>query len=198
MPPEISNKIFDPFFTTKATGSGLGLSVCQSIINKHNGFIEANSIVGKGSTFTIYLPAKKEKLSETPKIELKSDFPYKKVLILDDEEIMLKVMKRMLKKFGFEVETASNGIEAIEKYFYEKENKKPFDFLIFDMTIKNGMNGNEAISKIREKDKDIVAFVMRRYSDDDVIKDPKEFGFTDSITKPFTIDDLKRLLSLYF
>lgn len=104
----------------------------------------------------------------------------------------------MLKKFGFEVETASNGIEAIEKYFYEKENKRPFDFLIFDMTIKNGMNGNEAISKIRKKDKDILAFVMRRYSDDDVIKDPKEFGFTDSITKPFTIDDLKRLLSLYF
>lgn len=107
-------------------------------------------------------------------------------------------MKRMLEKFGFEVETASNGIEAIEKYFYEKENKKPFDFLIFDMTIKNGMNGNEAISKIREKDKDILAFVMTGYSDDDVIKDPKEFGFTDSITKPFTIDDLNRLLTLYF
>lgn len=198
IPPEILSKIFDPFFTTKSTGNGLGLSVCQSIINKHNGFIDAKSSVGKGSTFTIYLPGKKEKPMENRQNKFKSDFFSKKVLILDDEEVMLKVMKRMLEKFGFEVESATNGIEAIEKYFDEKENKKPFDLLIFDMTIKNGMSGKEAILKIKEKDKDILAFVMTGYSDDDVIKNPKEFGFDDSITKPFTTEDLIKLLSRYF
>lgn len=197
IPKEILPKIFDPFFTTKKDGTGLGLPVCQSIIIKHKGFIEVNSEVGKGTEFIIYLPAFEiQEIKEKEPIA-KGCFTKKKVLVLDDELVLQKVLKSMLEKLGFEVVCTSEGESAIKTYFAEKEKNSPFDFVIFDMTIKNGLSGKDAIKIIKEKDQNLLAFVMTGYSDDDVINNPRAFGFNDSISKPFTIEDLKKVLSKY-
>ncbi|MCX8058725.1 MAG: PAS domain S-box protein [Spirochaetes bacterium] len=196
---EIKDKIFDLFFTTKSSGNGLGLPLCQSIINRHGGFIEFDSEEGKGATFKIYLPVKKESQEQNKSKDLliKSNFEFKKILVLDDEEVILNILKKMLSKLGFEVFSVSEGNSAIKLFYEEKDKNKPFDFLLFDLTIRDGLGGKDTIKEIRKFDKNVIAIAMTGYSDDNVLKYPQDFGFNDSIAKPFTIDDLKKLLSKF-
>jgi len=114
IPKKYLPKIFDPFFTTKKRGSGLGLSTAYSVIKKHNGHIFAKSKVGKGTTFYIYLPAsEKTKIIKDVKEELKGRG---RVLIMDDEEMILEIVGEMLNLLGYEAEFARDEHEAIDLY----------------------------------------------------------------------------------
>ena len=198
IPKEILPKIFDPFFTTKEKGNGLGLSICHSIITKHKGFIEVESEEGKGTTFHVYLPAKKENVIEISKRENGKILRTGKVLILDDEEVIQKVLCKILSHIGFKCLIAKDGEEAIEIFNRERDRGENFDLLIFDMTIKGGMGGDKAIEEIRKIDSNVIAFVMSGYTEGPIFSEPQKFGFNEIIQKPFTIDDIKKLLSKYF
>lgn len=195
---QIFSKIFDPFFTTKENGNGLGLSICYSIITKHQGIIEVESEEGKGTTFHIYLPAKKENIIENNKEKMKKTLKGGRVLILDDEEVIQKVLIKILSHIGFEAVAVSNGEEAIEVFKKEKNFGKVFDLLILDMTIKGGIGGDKVIEEIRKIDSDVIAIVMSGYTEGPVFSDPKKFGFNDVIQKPFTIKEIRDLLERYF
>jgi PAS domain S-box-containing protein len=195
---EILPKIFDPFFTTKEKGNGLGLSICHSIITKHQGFIDVESEEEKGTTFHIYLPAKKEKIIKETKKEEKKVLKSGRALILDDEEVIQKVLAKILNHIGFESIAVSDGEEAVEIFKKEKDKGNNFDLLIFDMTIKGGMGGDKAIEQIRKIDSNVISFVMSGYTDGPIFSDPNKFGFNEVIYKPFTIDDIKQLLVKYF
>jgi CheY-like chemotaxis protein len=90
-----------------------------------------------------------------------------------------------------------NGEEALQSFTEAFNNQQKFDTLIFDLTIQDGMGGKEAIKTIREIDKNVIAFVCTGYSEDPVIADPTAFGFNDSISKPFSAEELTEKLQNY-
>jgi PAS domain S-box-containing protein len=187
---ELLNRIFDPYFTTKSTGNGLGLSVCYSIIKKHNGFIEVFSEVGKGTTFKIYLPATdKEVHKEDQKVDAVTSGSYR-ILVMDDEELIRSICKEILINMGHKVETVSSGEEAI-KIFKERFNsKEKFDLVIMDLTIPGGLGGKDTLVELKRIDPSIKAIVVSGYSNDPVMANYKEYGFDDMLTKPYKFEDL--------
>jgi PAS domain S-box-containing protein len=196
MPPNILANIFDPFFTTKEKGHGLGLSTAYSIINRHGGTIKVDSVMGEGTTFSIYLPAAEKKSSETEESQTKVTHQGKgKILIMDDEEILRDVLKSILMSFGYEVVTTEDGQQAIRVFREDRETKNEIVAMIFDLTINGGMGGKEAVKEIKKMDKQIPVFVASGYASDAIIANPQEYGFADSIGKPFSINELKEMLA---
>jgi PAS domain S-box-containing protein len=194
------DKIFDPFFTTKQKGSGLGLSASYSIVARHGGYIDVESVLGKGSVFHIYLPATEIAVAENIK-SVEPDALHKgegKVIVMDDEEVIRNVLSRILSKMNYVMIGCPDGQEAIDIYRKLKENGEKVKFMIFDLTVPGGMGGIETIEKIREIDKEVPVFVSSGYSEDPALSNPKEFGFSASIAKPFNLKELSKLLDEYF
>ena len=194
--PKIISKIFDPFFTTKQTGSGLGLATAYSIIKKHLGFIDVESVPGSGSEFHIYLPSIPKENTEIPNVSgLELSFSGKgKVLVMDDEAIVRKIVKNMLERGGFEVVECEKGEEAISLLTEATARGEKFEFLIFDLTIKGGMGGVEAVKRIKDIDKKVPVLVASGYADDPAVSNPEKFGFSGSLSKPFKMAELFEVL----
>ncbi len=195
IPEENLKKIFDPYFTTKPEGNGLGLATTYSIVKKHKGFIGVESEVGKGTIFTIYLPALRDIDEKLPDIEDKLIHGDARILLMDDEEVVRKIAGWMLNKLGYEVEYAENGSELIEKYRTEFINGKKFDAVIVDLTVPGGMGGEEAIKKLIEIDPDIKAIASSGYSNNPAMSDFPLFGFKAVISKPYKINELSKTIS---
>ena len=190
---ENQEKIFDPYFTTKKTGSGLGLSVCYSILTRHNGKIIVDSKIDEGSTFTFYLPAHPEIIL---KMEDKSDLPKKnfntnaRILILEDEKPIRVLLEKFLRKKNFYVESAADGEKILNLYQDALDRGQEFDILILDLTIKGGMGGDETFKKLLELNPNVKAIVASGYSTKKILSDYKQFGFAGMLSKPFMMSDL--------
>ncbi|UCF05170.1 MAG: PAS domain S-box protein [bacterium] len=194
--PEYIEHVFDPYFTTKKRGSGLGLAVSYSIIKKHHGHITLESELNKGTTFYIYLPATHEEITVTP-FEHHEEFikHQGRILLMDDEEIVRKVAKRIIEEIGFTVVTASDGAETIELFSASKEKGNHFDAIIMDLTIPGGMGGLETIRKLREIDREVRVIVSSGYSNDPVLANYAEYGFNGYIPKPYKLGEMRSALS---
>ncbi len=195
---ENCKKIFDPYFTTKQSGNGLGLATSYSIIKKHNGHIEVSSKIGAGTTFIVYLPASNsESIEKSNKTEYISKFFHKsaKILIMDDEEMICNIAVEMIKEIGFSAEVAKDGVEAIKIYKNSFLVGKPFDAVIMDLTIPGGMGGKETIKQILEIDPKAKVIVSSGYSDDDGFTSYLEYGFKDTLEKPYTANDMRKKLN---
>ncbi len=188
-------KIFTPFFTTKKDGNGLGLASSFSIVENHKGTITLFSQYGKGTTFTVYLPVTVSK----PVIENTHALPMReiiigRILVMDDDEAILKTTGKMLSKIGYKVDYATNGTQAIELYKKSVIEKNVYNLLIFDLTIPGGMGGKEAIDIIHNEFPDVRAIVSSGYSNDDVMANYKKYFFYDRLPKPYTFDMLKEVV----
>jgi two-component system cell cycle sensor histidine kinase/response regulator CckA len=191
-------RIFDPYFTTKQKGSGLGLATAFSIIKKHDGCIVAESERGKGSVFQIYLPA-----SDAPQAPLPCQQPAPfvgkgRVLFMDDEEAVRFMAGRTLRRIGFEVVFAKDGLQAITLYREALAAGERFSAVVMDLTIPGGMGGKEAVVHLRELDPELKAFVSSGYSDDPVMADPQGYGFCGVIPKPFLYEEMVAALQQVF
>jgi PAS domain S-box-containing protein len=190
-------RIFEPYFTTKEKGSGLGLATSYSIIKNHNGIIDVKSVVDKGTTFIIYLPAvaegKREKQRKSVVAKLQQTG---RILIMDDEPSILDVAGKLINALGHRVEFASQGKEAIEKYRDARQSGQPFDIVILDLTIRGGMGGAETLQKLSEIDPDVKAVVSSGYSSDMVIADYRAHGFKAYLKKPYNIENLQEILNM--
>ena len=113
---------------------------------------------------------------------------------MDDEEIIQEVLSNMLDFLGYEVEIANDGVQAIEKYKQAAQSGKSFDAVIMDLTIPNGLGGKEAIQDLLELDSEVTAIVSSGYSNDPVVMNYTEYGFKGAISKPFKIEELKKVL----
>ena len=187
-------KIFDPYFTTKQKGSGLGLSVAYSIIEKHDGLITVNSELGVGTTFEIYLPAVESKVMDIPKKQASYLNGTGKIMVMDDEEFVREFVSDLLKGEGYQVECVKDGTEAINLYKNAADSGKPFNVLIMDLTIPGGMGGRDAIRRIKEMDPKAKGIVSSGYSNDPIMSSYKEYGFSGVLTKPYRYDDLMKTL----
>ena len=194
-------KIFEPYFTTKSTGTGLGLSIVHKIISKHGGKISVESEEGKGTTFTILLPAetKKEAVKEEKngRKQKKVKISPKKILVMDDEEDILEVMTEILESYNHKVDTALNGKEALEKLKKALKNQ-PYDLIIMDLTIPGGMGGKEIINRVHEIQPDIKTIVSSGYPNDPLMVNYKDYGFHAKLTKPFKIKTIEDILTTLF
>jgi PAS domain S-box-containing protein len=188
------DKIFDPYFTTKQKGSGLGLATAYSIIKNHSGYLSVESEVGVGTTFEIYLhalegkPAVKKKEIEKP---LRGQG---RILVMDDEEIVLEVLSRALTFLGYEVDLTKDGGQAIDKYAQAKESGRVYDGVILDLTVPGGMGGKETIEKLLKIDPQVKAIVSSGYSDDPILGNFEDYGFSGVITKPYKVSELSKIL----
>ncbi len=187
-------RIFDPYFTTKQGGTGLGLAIAYSIIKKHDGYIMVKSVRGTGTVFTVFLPASTKRI---PPEKPAADAPVYgngKILIMDDDAMLRDVAGAMLDTLGYEAGYARDGREAIELYVQARATSRPFDAIIMDLTIPGGMGGKEAIKELLKTDPHVKAIVSSGYSQDSIMANYRESGFSAIISKPYKLTDLSETL----
>ena len=200
IPSETIDRVFDPYFSTKdkhdQRGLGLGLSICQSIINRHNGHIAVESVLGEGSIFTIYLPVSEREISisaQSGKAVPLLTIP-RRVLFMDDEKSVSDVAKQYLEMKGFEVIVTRGGLETIAAYGRAGEQGNPFDVVVMDLTIHGGMGGIETIKELLQRDANVRAIVSSGYSDDPAITNYLDYGFKGALIKPYTMKTLEKMI----
>jgi len=204
IPKEHLDKIFDPYFSTKAMavqkGMGLGLATAYAIVQKHGGHIAIDSSPGAGTTVNIYLPAASETVESDGTIASEDDksLPVKRVLVMDDEEMLRTLTRQMLERIGYAVETVKDGLEAIEAYKKQKDLGEPFDAVILDLTIKGGMGGEQTIRELLKIDPGVKAIVSSGYFNDPVLADFRKYGFKGAMAKPYDKKNLKEVLEKLF
>ncbi len=192
---KILDKIFDPFFSTKETGSGLGLSIVYSIVTKHNGNIFVDSDLGKGTTFTIFLPAIdfQNKILEISDSNNKNLIRNLKILLMDDEDTVRTTIKEILNILGHNVDEALNGDEVLK---IAKEKK--YDLILLDLTVPGGKGGYEIIDELKQLQPRAKIIAISGYSIEEIIPNYRKFGFTDFLKKPFTFEDIENLIRKNF
>jgi len=128
-------------------------------------------------------------------VEERPGFGKGKVLFMDDQLYIRHMVAKMLTYLGYEVEFAKNGSEAIEIYKRAKESGQSFDAVILDLTIPGEMGGECAIGKLVEIDSDVKAIITSGYSNKPIMSEYEQYGFSGSVTKPYTIGELSETLS---
>ncbi|MHC1697807.1 MAG: PAS domain S-box protein [Geobacteraceae bacterium] len=199
IPEAVLPRVFDPYFTTKEFGKGLGLSTVYSIIQHHEGHISVASKPGRGTAFTMYLPASfcsaELYFREEPAVASGEVLPVKgKVLVMDDEENIREVVAEMLEFIGYEVTLSRNGEEAVSLYTQALEVNQPFAAVLMDLTIPGGMGGGEAMGILRKINPEVKGIVSSGYSNDPIMSEYKNFGFHGIISKPYKLNELRDVL----
>ncbi|MEE9615333.1 MAG: PAS domain S-box protein [Thermodesulfobacteriota bacterium] len=187
-------RIFDPYFTTKPKGSGLGLASVYSIVNRHEGYIGVASEVGGGTTFRVYLPVSTKKPVEAGEVKETIVAGAGRVLVMDDDAIVREVAKEYLNHIGYESGLAADGAEAVELYRKARESGNPFAAVIMDLTVKDGVGGEEAVKELIKIDPDVKAIVSSGYSGDTIMANYNDYGFRGVIAKPYTLPKLSEVL----
>ena len=184
----IQSRIFDPFFTTKGLGggTGLGLASVYGIVKGHNGYIEVDSDKGHGTTFHIYLPASDKKIKRHVEMTSEALQGSGTLLIVDDEEMVLKVGVKQLEKLGYKVLAAQTGREAVERF---RKNKDEIDLVILDIVMPE-MGGGAVFGRLKKINPQVKVLLSSGYSIDGQAGELLKRGCNGFIQKPF---DLKRL-----
>jgi two-component system, cell cycle sensor histidine kinase and response regulator CckA len=194
IPREIREKMFDPFFTTKEPGksAGLGLSSTLAIINNHNGFILCESELGKGTAFKIFVPANPPPAT-TEKPATDSRLPRghnKLVLVVDDEEPILDLVQKVLKRYGYRVLLAQNGVEAVALY---ARHQKEINVVITDMVMPI-MDGPATIAALKAIDSKVRIVGSSGLVSRDGQTKAKNAGVKYFIPKPYTAEAMLNTL----
>jgi two-component system, cell cycle sensor histidine kinase and response regulator CckA len=188
-------RIFDPYFTTKEKGSGLGLATSYSIVRNHEGEITVRSELGKGTTFSVFLPAATAALEQAARVAVQPSCAACRVLVMDDEELVRTVAGELLRALGHEPTFAEDGAAAIAQYTAARAAGRPFDVVVLDLTIRGGMGGEETLRRLRELDPAVKAIVSSGYSDDEVAASFRKHGFRAFLKKPYSIRELSSVLA---
>jgi len=191
-------KIFFPYFTTKRMGSGLGLATVYSIVKKHHGHVIAESTLGQGTTFRVWLPAAEDAAAPGEKAAARPPsappFPAR-VLVMDDEPAIRRLGTAILERMGHQVVAVADGAEAVRTYVQARAEGRRFDLAILDLTIPGGMGGLEALQQILASDPEARAIVSSGYSHDSVLADFRSHGFRGRIVKPFEVAEFTRAVN---
>ncbi|MBF0509599.1 MAG: response regulator [Deltaproteobacteria bacterium] len=184
MDKNVQNHIFEPFYTTKGLGkgTGLGLSVVYGIIKSHGGYIYCQSALNEGTIFDIYMPAIEQlKYTEEPDVKEMPQGGKETILIVDDEEFIRKFGEKMLRRFGYDVVSASNGHQAIEFY---KLHAESISLIILDLIMPEmgGVRCLEEIMKINPQAKVIIA---SGFPGTDSSEDTIRLGAKSFVSKPY-------------
>ena len=201
MDEETRAKIFEPFFTTKEVGkgTGLGLSMAHGVVENHGGFIEVESALGKGTEFQLCIPAIKAEKAE--KVEPERSQPPeaikfddakkdKRILVVDDEDIIRYLAVDMLTSLGYETLPAEDGLEAVE--IFEKE-KDAIDLVLLDLIMPN-LGGAETFRRLKDIDPAIPIILISGYTQDEVSQELLDEGARGFIQKPYKFEALLKII----
>ena len=183
-------KIFEPFYTKKImgrSGTGLGMAVVWGTVKDHNGYIDAVSAEGKGSTFSLYFPVTREVVAgkeETIRIE---EYMGKgeTILVVDDIKEQREIASRILKKLGYSVATVSSGEEAVDYM-----NGNSADILVLDMIMGTGIDGLDTYREILALHPGQKAIIASGFSETDRVKEAQKLGAGQYIKKPYTLEKI--------
>jgi len=191
---EIKDKIFDPYFTTKqlSKGTGLGLSVVHGIVTAHEGFISVFSDPDKGTIFEVYFPVLERTSKKLRTVKRFEPLPTgtERILLVDDEEQIVQMERRMLEKLGYQVITSTRGKAALD-IFAGAPGK--FDLVISDMTMPE-ITGYQLAKKIKAIRQDVPIIICSGYSQYISDKKLEEIGINAFVSKPMTMTDLSNVI----
>ncbi len=200
-------KVFDPYFSTKPMGknkgTGLGLSIAWAIVKNHQGTMRIESSPGQGTRVDMILPvfqkespkgvaATSVKKEKTPARRASTRKPL--VLFMDDDIMILEITGKILERLGYEPILARTGEEAIDKYRASLIEGKIIGKVILDLEVKHGMGGVETMEKLLSLNPGIKGIVASGYSNDPTMENCAYFGFSAALSKPFSIETLKKAL----
>jgi two-component system cell cycle sensor histidine kinase/response regulator CckA len=183
--PEHLNRIFEPFFTARSGGTGLGLAVSHSIVTRHGGNIKVRSELGRGTTFTVELPASDD-LPTVDQGVAASRLRFEgRALVMDDEATVLQVGRLLLARLGFSVEAAQHGEDAVRLAVRAAEEKQPFRVAVLDLTIVGGLGAAEIAQDLRRLSPTTRLVLSTGYAHDGAGPD-----WDALLQKPYTLADL--------
>ncbi|MFA6507541.1 MAG: ATP-binding protein [Treponemataceae bacterium] len=198
--PEYMPRVFDPYVSMLRKNGGLGLAVCDSIVKYHGGWMLVKSELGKGSVFTVCLPASPRESAALIPVPSPSDHALHKgkgsILVMDDEFAIRTMVSRLLSRLGYEATTVADGEAAVAAFKEARSGGKAFRAVILDLTIPGGMNGVDAASIIRSIDSSALIFISSGYESDPVLNDYAFYGFSGVIPKPYSLEELSARLSI--
>lgn len=189
--PEDLGRIYEPFWTKKKmgrrSGSGLGMTVVWGTMEDHRGYIDVQSTVGKGTTFTLYFPAtRKEPLTGWANLTIED---YKgqgeSVLVIDDAKEQREIACTILAELGYSAASVASGEEAID---YMKDNR--VDILLLDMIMESGMDGLETYKRIVELHPGQKAIIASGFSETDRVREAQKLGAGPYVKKPYTLEKI--------
>ncbi|RJP83078.1 MAG: response regulator [Desulfobacteraceae bacterium] len=192
--PDIIDRIFDPYFTTKAVGkgTGMGLSVVHGIVQNIGGKIFVESEVGRGTTFTIYLPVAVEVSPEPPKPSFSKNSYYgnERILLVDDEEQIVRLGKQLLTKMGYRVTTMTNPLAVIEEF---QLNSQKYNLVITDMTMPD-ITGDRLAAKLMEINRDVPIILCTGFNEKISQEIAASIGIRAFMMKPIEKEELAKTI----
>ena len=191
MAEEVLERIFDPFFTTRESGRGLGLSAVLGILRSHSAGIAVQSRPGAGSTFNIYFPlSNRTALKEAPQSHPSGQPFTGRVLLVDDEPTLLETAQAMLEGMGLRVDTARDGLEALERFQADPEG---IGLVILDLTMPR-MDGHQAFQALRSLKPNLPVIISSGYNAQNTAELLQGPGPSAFLHKPYTMRDLKKVV----
>jgi PAS domain S-box-containing protein len=217
-------RVFEPYFTTRSGSQGLGLTTALSSIQRMGGTILVDSTPGVGTTVSIYLPAATGDAPaapapgmahatasatqnqaaaaarpptgalRNPTVANPKPGHKRRILLMDDEQMILDIVSRMLGHLGYEVTTCTDGAQAIAAFAKSKSQSEPFDVVMMDLVIPNGVGGQDAVHTIKKIDPGARVIASSGHLEHPVMLNHKEFGFNAVLEKPYKLEKLQQVI----
>jgi signal transduction histidine kinase/ActR/RegA family two-component response regulator len=183
-------RIFDPFFTTKekGRGTGLGLASAYGIVRNHHGILAVDSQPQQGATFSVFLPATDKAVPQVDAAACEVARGSETVLLVDDEDMIIDVGRRLLERLGYRVRVARDGLEAVDTYRADRDG---IDCVILDVIMPE-VNGAKAYDLLKQIDPDVKVLLASGYSLDGKAAEILKRGCNGFIQKPFNIGELSQ------
>jgi two-component system, cell cycle sensor histidine kinase and response regulator CckA len=187
---------FEPYFTTRQGSQGLGLTTALSAVQRMGGTILLDSTPSVGTTTYVYFPAPAvvAKPARPGTMALPKVGEKKRILLMDDEQMILDIVSRMLTHLGYEVAICKDGAQAIAAFAKAKSAGQPFDVVLMDLVIPNGVGGQDAVHTIRKIDPTAKVIASSGHLEHPVMVDHKKFGFIAALEKPYKLERLQQVI----